>query len=298
MALVVAGQGAQITAYQIQLGADGSALWTIEHRYPLGDRVSSDLFDQASKSLNALAEGYRSRLESVVGRISSQLGRPMSIENLTVTAKVTETLTGSVGVIRIDFFWRGFAVQLGDGKLEAGDVFIGGLVLLDGESLRFFFPEQLSVVEASPRPDTVGPGFVGWAGRKVFQDGEPRVVLAPTPLPQQGPITGPPMTSQGPHQFLDPWIVTAFAAAAAVIAIGVSALTRGRGKRGFAQASDEVGKVLDVIRRHGGAVAQSTIVRESGLSKSTVSTILKVLEREGVVVRRKAGREKLVRLTR
>jgi hypothetical protein len=38
----------------------------------------------------------------------------MSVENLTVTAKVTETLTGSVGVIRIDFVWKGFA-KLVDG---------------------------------------------------------------------------------------------------------------------------------------------------------------------------------------
>jgi hypothetical protein len=138
---VVAGQGAQITIYQIQLRTDGSALWTVEHRYPLGEKDSSDLFDQASKSLGSLAESYRSRLESVVSRVSSQLGRPMSVENLTVTAKVAETLTGSVGVIRIDFVWKGFA-KLVDGKLEVGDVFIGGLVLLDGESLRFVFPEH------------------------------------------------------------------------------------------------------------------------------------------------------------
>jgi hypothetical protein len=84
----------------------------------------------------------------------------MSVENLTMTAKVTETLTGSVGVIRIDFVWKGFA-KLVDGKLEVGDVFIGGLVLLDGESLRFVFPEHLLIAEVFPKPDTSGPGFVG-----------------------------------------------------------------------------------------------------------------------------------------
>jgi len=297
LALVVAGQGAQITVYQIQLRTDGSALWTVEHRYPLGEKDSADLFDQASKSLGSLAESYRSRLESVVSRVSSQLGRPMSVENLTVTAKVTETLTGSVGVIRIDFVWKGFA-KLVDGKLEVGDVFIGGLVLLDGESLRFVFPEHLSIAEVSPKPDTIGAGFVGWAGRKVFQDGEPRIVLAPSMPTQQGPLTGPSPSSERPSQFLDPWVLAAFGAAAAVIAIGAVALTRGRNKRSAAYASDDVGRVLEVIRRHGGAVAQSKIVKESGLSKSTVSTILKVLEREGVVVRQKAGREKLVRLAR
>jgi uncharacterized membrane protein len=75
-------------------------------------------------------------------------------------------------------------------------------------------------------------------------------------------------------------------------------LTRGRNERSAAYASDDVGRVLEVINRHGGAVAQSKIVEESGQLKSTVSTILKVLEREGVVVRQKAGRKKLVRLAR
>jgi hypothetical protein len=163
LALVVAGQGEQITVYQIQLKTDGSALWIVEHRCPLGEKDSADLFEQASKSLGSLTESYRSRLESIVSRISIQLGRPMSVENLTVTAKVTETLTGSVGVKRIDFVWKGFA-RLVDGKLEVGDVFIGGLVLLDGESLRFVFPEHLSIAEVSPKPDTIRAVFVGWAG--------------------------------------------------------------------------------------------------------------------------------------
>jgi DNA-binding transcriptional ArsR family regulator len=206
-------------------------------------------------------------------------------------------LTGSVGVIGLDFVWKGFA-KLVDGKLEVGDVFIGGLVLLDGELLRFVFPEHLSVAEVSPKPDTIGARFVGWAGRKVFQDGEPRIVLAPSIPTQQGPLTGPSSSLERSPQFLDPWVLAAFGAAAAVIAIGAVALTRGKNKRSTAYASDDVGKVLEVIRRHGGAVTQSKIVKESGLSKSTVSTILKVLERERVVVRQKAGREKLVRLAR
>jgi hypothetical protein len=71
LALVVASQGAQITVYQIQLRTDGSTLWTVEHRYPLGEKDSADFFDQASKSLRSLAESYRSGLESVTSGISS-----------------------------------------------------------------------------------------------------------------------------------------------------------------------------------------------------------------------------------
>jgi hypothetical protein len=44
LALVVAGQGEQIAVYQIQLRTDGSALWTVEHRYLLGEKDSADLF--------------------------------------------------------------------------------------------------------------------------------------------------------------------------------------------------------------------------------------------------------------
>jgi len=147
LALVVAGQGAQITVYRIHLNADGSALWTIEHKYPLGEKTSSDLFEWASNNLGSLAVSYKTRLESIVSKISSQLRRPMSVENLSITAKVTDTLSGSVGVIRVEFVWRGFARLLEDSKIEVGDVFIGGLVLLDGESLRSVLPEGMSISE-------------------------------------------------------------------------------------------------------------------------------------------------------
>jgi uncharacterized membrane protein len=188
--------------------------------------------------------------------------------------------------------------RLVDRKLEVGDVFIGGLVLLDGKSLRFVFPEHLSIAEVSPKPDTCGLELVGWAGGKVFQDGEPRIDLAPSMQTLQGPLTGPSPSSERPSRFLDSWVLAAFGVAAAVIAIGAVALTHGRNKRSATYASDDVGRVLEVIRRYGGAVDQSKIVKESGLSKSTVSKIIKVLEREGVVVRQKAGREKLARLAR
>ncbi len=296
--MVVAAQGAQITVYQIHIRSDGSALWTIEHRYPLGEKTSSDLFDQVSRSLSSLAEGYKSRLESVVSKISTQLRRPMSIENLTVTARVTDTLTGSVGVIRVEFVWRGFAKVLDTDNIEVGDVFIGGLVLLEGESLRFVFPEGMSVSEVSPKPDVTGAGFVEWSGRRVFSDGEPRIFLALSPASQLNPSRGPSLPLQGASHLLEPWIVAGLAITAGIISVGAIVLVRGKHKKASAYASDDVGTVLEVIRRHGGTVTQSTIVKESGLSKSTVSMILKVLEREGVVVRQKAGREKLVRLAK
>ncbi|MEO0157752.1 MAG: MarR family transcriptional regulator, partial [candidate division WOR-3 bacterium] len=60
----------------------------------------------------------------------------------------------------------------------------------------------------------------------------------------------------------------------------------------------ELDIVMEIIRMHSGVIYQSQIVRESGLSKSTVSTILKVLESQGRIVRVREGRENLVRLTR
>lgn len=297
LALVVAGQGTPLTVYQIQLRADGSAIWTVEHRYPLGDQVSSQLFEQASKSLESYATDYGNRLASLVGRISEQLGRPVSVEGLNVTARVVETLTGRVGTIRVEFTWIGFAQTHEDGRLEVGDVFIGGLVLLEGESLRLAFPQGYETIKVAPNPDASGPSFVEWGGRRVFPDGEPYALLVPA-SPHSGPASGPSGSTGRSAPFVDPWTITLFAAPTISAVVAALVWTRRRSRPSPQWTSDEVGAVLEVIRRYGGTVTQSKIVKETGLSKSTVSTVLKILEREGVVARQKAGREKLVRLLR
>jgi hypothetical protein len=56
--------------------------------------------------------------------------------------------------------------------------------------------------------------------------------------------------------------------------------------------------IIEVLRRHGGEAPQHVIVEETGLSKASVSMMLKALEASGVVVRVKSGKTKVVRLVK
>jgi DNA-binding transcriptional ArsR family regulator len=84
----------------------------------------------------------------------------------------------------------------------------------------------------------------------------------------------------------------------AVATSGASAalLMRRRGSVGVQESGFR--EIIEVLRRHGGEVPQHVIVEETGLSKASVSMMLKALEASGVVVRVKSGKTKVVRLVK
>ena len=61
---------------------------------------------------------------------------------------------------------------------------------------------------------------------------------------------------------------------------------------------DDREKLLSLLRARGGMMYQRDVGRSLGFSKSKTTSLLSALEREGLIVREKRGREKLVRLAR
>lgn len=272
----------QFTYYKIALSPDGSAEWAVEYRYPVREG-DEQLFRMAVDRLNETAAGYADRIRTIVAEASNLTGREMAVENFTVGVRLGETLSGSVAIITLKFKWVGFAIVTQDGEVRVGDVFVGGLFLLDGERLRIDYPAKMSLSEVGPPPDGLGPGYVEWVGKRSFSDGEPRLILKPVETAKS-----------------DGWA----AGGLAVILAGtgasgaVAAFVLGKRLVKSPSGHGDVQKVLEIIRKHGGSVPQSEIVRESGLPKSTVSAVLKYLENEGKVVRTRVGREKNVKLAR
>ncbi|MEM0444623.1 MAG: MarR family transcriptional regulator [Nitrososphaerota archaeon] len=285
VALVIASTLSPIIAYHVSLLPDGSAIWTVEHRFPLLKPEEAEAFGRLSARSDNLTLEYREAVESIVSEASFTLGRSMWIEDFRIELKTAKTMSGEIGLIKITFVWRGFSKPLESGALELGDVFIGGFYLADGETLRITAPEGFRVSEARPAPDTLSVDYVEWRGRIVFSDGEPRLVVNPASTASQTPQTI--MMDMPPL----------YALAASALALSVTLVILRRRRRRPLRES-ELDTVLRIIKSHGGVIYQSQIVRESGLSKSTVSTILKVLESEGRVVREREGRENLVRLAR
>jgi len=286
LVLLIASTPTPYTTYQVVVQADGSAVWIVEHRFPLSMPGEGEAFQDIVASLAGLKEDYRARIGSIVSETSRALGREMSIEEFNVSSRVVNTVGGPMGVVRVEFTWKGFSRVAEDGSLELGDAFIGGFYLSEGETLRVSAPPGYEIAEARPAPDSLGNGEVEWRGRLVFNDGEPHLLIKPSAPPTPHPQS--PLTQGGELVYY-----AAGSAAASALAYLFLRQRRPRNPR-----RSEVDAVIDVLRSHGGRAYQSQIVRESGLSKSTVSVILKALEAEGRVMREKVGREKIVRLTK
>ncbi|MEM0348710.1 MAG: DUF4897 domain-containing protein [Candidatus Caldarchaeum sp.] len=269
------------TLYIVELSADGSATWQISHAFPLASVEEVEAFRALASNMSLQSGEYLARVERLVSDAAAATGREMMVENFHVEHEVVETVGGMLGVVKVVFRWSGFAKKL-DNRLEAGDVFVGGMVLLDGETLRITFPQSYRVVEVRPTPDGTVDGFLEWRGRRVFGEKEPHIVLSSSNI-----IPAPPSFLQ------NGWIMfPALFSAAAVAAVALFVKRRRR------VSGDEllVERVLAVLRRHGGEMKQSQIARELGLPRSTISTVMKVLEEQRRVSRVKVGRDVIVKL--
>jgi len=275
------------TIYHLTVLPDGSTVWVIEHRFPLSTPDEIEIFNSVAIQPENLTSDYSARIGAIASDASRIVGRGMSIEGFSVEVETVETVSGKMGLIKIEFTWRGFGKLSSSGAIELGDVFIGGFYLSEGETLRVKIPAGFEVVEARPAPDGRGADYVEWRGRMVFPDGEPRLVLKPATAPASGGL---------PPQMDGLILLYAIGGGAAASVPIIYFVSRMRVRR-LPQKS-ELDIVMEIIRMHSGVIYQSQIVRESGLSKSTVSTILKVLESQGRIVRVREGRENLVRLTR
>lgn len=282
MLMVAASQPAPYaTLYVVELGADGSATWQISHAFPLGSVEEAEAFKTVASNMSLQSGDYLARVERLVSDAAAATGREMMVEDFHVEHEVVETVSGMLGVVKVVFRWSGFAKRLDNG-LEAGDVFVGGMVLLDGETLRISFPSSYRVAEVRPTPDGIGDGFVEWRGRRVFGEKEPHIILS-----SSNTVPAPPSFLQ------NSWIMFPV-----LFSIGVVAAVALFAKRRRRVYGDEllVERVVAVLRRHGGEMKQSQIARELGLPRSTVSTVMKVLEEQGRVSRVKMGRDVVVKL--
>jgi hypothetical protein len=187
----------------------------------------------------------------------------------------------------VEFVWTGFAATA-DGKISVGDVFVGGLSLASGETLTLKIPEGYNAVDYSPKPDEVRDDSLVWYGPKSFMDRRPMVVFS-KPSMSTEVVSGQGIVNNQLFVVLPSMIAVA-------VVSTVFFLWRRRGSGGVTDSGFR--GIIEVLRRHGGEAPQHVIVEETGLSKASVSMMLKALEASGVVVRVKSGKTKVVRLVK
>jgi DNA-binding transcriptional ArsR family regulator len=216
----------------------------------------------------------------------------MGLTEFAVHTSTQTTVTGSVGIIVVEFVWTGFAATA-DGKISVGDVFVGGLSLASGETLTLKIPEGYNAVDYSPKPDEARSDSLTWYGPRTFTDRRPMVTLSKLSGPAvTGASTG---VASGQGRVASDWLFAVLLVA--VVASGASAALLMR-RRGGRVPESGFREIIEVLRRHGGEAPQHVIVEETGLSKASVSMMLKALEASGVVVRVKSGKTKVVRLVK
>jgi hypothetical protein len=292
--LVTAFASVESTHFIVSVYVDGSARWVVEHRYPLRSEEDVEAFRVVAANVSKeLSETYRLRLQTVIQEASRLTGRAMGLTEFAVHTSTQTTVTGSVGIIVVEFVWTGFAATA-DGKISVGDVFVGGLSLASGETLTLKIPEGYNAVDYSPKPDEARSDSLTWYGPRTFTDRRPMVVLsklsgpAVTGLPHPWPAARVVWRVIGCSRFCW-WLLPPLWASAAL-------LMRRRGSVRVQESGFR--EIIEVLRRHGGEAPQHAIVEETGLSKASVSMMLKALEASGVVVRVKSGKTKVVRLVK
>jgi hypothetical protein len=286
--LVTAFASGESTHFIVSVYVDGSARWVVEHRYPLRSEEDVEAFRVVAANVSKeLSETYRLRLQTVIQEASRLTGRAMGLTEFAVHTSTQTTVTGSVGIIVVEFVWTGFAATA-DGKISIGDVFVGGLSLDSGETLTLKIPEGYNAVDYSPKPDEVRDDSLVWYGPKSFMDRRPMVVFS-KPSMSTEVVSGQGIVNNQLFVVLPSMIAVA-------VVSTVFFLWRRRGS-GRVPESGFRG-IIEVLRRHGGEAPQHVIVEETGLSKASVSMMLKALEASGVVVRVKSGKTKVVRLVK
>jgi uncharacterized membrane protein len=290
--LVVIGQigvtyGQSVTVYKVQINSDNSASWTIIQALNSNSTVDSWL-------------GFQQRINTIVNAAVIQTQRNMSIDPNTFQMTLQEAS------VKYQFTWLNFSANRSE-IIVFGDVFdlnnfFGNFY---GEGIiQFTYPSNFVIQSVSPPPNQRDDTqyTLEWLSTQNFATGKPTVTL----------IASPSIASPTPNQTSNIGGVQIFAialtgSATIIVAVFVSLyLMRWRRQQRSVSKIDtgsapliesEEEKILKIVRSNGGQIFQSAVTEQSRFSKAKASQLLSMLEKKGIVIRYKKGRDKIVTLT-
>lgn len=273
--------------YTITLQDDGTALWRVEYRTLLLSEQDMSDFEIYTRELPTVyIPRFRELMEKSAAQASVATGRHMAVTDVAATSAVQTSPTGRYGVVVYSLRWEGFA-KIGP-PFTIGDAFAGGLYLAKDNTLIVRYPAGFAVQAAEPVPDTDKEGLV-WYGQRSFGAGEPRVEL---------------------EQPAFPVLTVAAGLLLIIVAAFVGFYIWHRKKQGSGSDEQEPApvplseaemvslreQIIALLTTNSGELFQSEIVRRLGLPKSTVSTALNGLQKDGTIQKVRKGRENLIRL--
>jgi len=286
------------TSIQVDVLADGSATWVVQQRTTLLTQDDEAAFYQY---LNVTSvDAISNHVHSMVNQASLVTGRSMRVENLEVTANVSTKGLNEEGIIQYQFDWVGFAKMTGDGNITIGDAFSGELDLLRDDALTIKYPSDYSSVFVYPPPDQVreSENTLTWFGPRNFGAGEPHGLFEGRSSGWADVIVGNATLLVAVVSAVSAGLVGYFFGSRRARSIEGSKSNVGQEQAYLSELSveDDEERVVRLLTAAGGRMQQLAIARQCGFSKSKASEVLSVMERKGVITRKKLGRGKVVTL--
>jgi len=288
------------THIQIEVFTDGSATWVVQQRTQLTTEEDEAAFFQY---LNITSPyDISNHVNSMVNYASLVTGRGMRTENLEVSENVSSKGLSKEGIFQYQFVWLGFADRVADDGIKLGDVFSGELDLSRDDVLTIAYPSGYTPIFIYPSPDEIRESerTLTWFGLRNFGAGEPNALFEKGSSSWTDVIAG--------NMPLVALIVVAVSTASLGYLLGVKrAAGNTRLKPNVAaeqtpfsepRVEDDEEKVIKLLVATKGPMYQSAITRHFGFSKSKASELLSVMERKGIVTRKKMGRGKIVTLVK
>lgn len=328
---VQASTQAQTTdlTFRVELLATGDARWTVRRNVSLGTEIRKQTFQEFKTRVGDTAgSSTLAAFRTANRRASVATGRPMSITNVSQTARTT----GDTGQVILRFTWRNFSRRTGS-SLHVDDVFrtergTWFSSLNADQSLIIVPPANYSLVDASPSGYKVSNGSLRWDGADTrFAPGDLSITYERVSNPR-GPIS-PPV----------PWptiggVVVGLGLIVALVYLvtgreaGLSALIASGADEADAETAPESDPRTDtptattepateptddteaepvdaellsdeerierLLEENGGRMKQATIVTETGWSNAKVSQLLSAMDEDGRVDKLRIGRENLI----
>ncbi len=283
----------------IEVHKDGNALWKMEKQLPLNNQTDIDDWEEFIKNGQTgnqkEIEDFSRRMEWFLLSAKKFSNRPMNAEKFTISYDTARTPSSAFGIIKYTFEWKNFS-HSESGKIIIGDAFSEGMLLSQDNVLVIKIPDGYDVESASPGFDKRDGNRLIWDGTlyRNFGKGEPSVVLSPG-------------TS------ISPWLIIVGVLAILTVVASDIILKRRKGdteKKIHAVDTSvppedlaiENLKYEDMIEqfliKSGGQASQSDIIKEIGLSKSRVSTILSTMKGNGQIIKIKNGKGNIIRINK
>lgn len=274
--------------YTIEVHVDGSVTWTIEHSFLLETEQDEILFRQYS-NLTYFSLFQRS-VREVLNSAKNVTGREdMNVENFEMMINVFD----SCKIVRYKFDWIKFA-ESGGAQIKMGDIFqVDDLFLLGDGRLSIVCPSGYFVETVHPEPNIFADQMLTWYAVTDVKMAELSVVFEE----ETGSVVGALIKNASLIISLiiffggisaSLWFFFKFRKKKKEVTYGPVVIPKIEG--------DE-DRVIAVLRDAGGYMYQSTIVDKCGVSRSTISKLLKTMEEKGIIRRYKRGREKMVTLS-